>query len=253
MLNVVTEKKATEKPAVFCPHCQAQYRYEYLEAMGLKKRFEVSCCDCETLERKRQEQAAIIEAEIKSAKIPEKYRQPITDFQRLPELEPMWALVMKYLEGLKQNIKNGIGFGLFGPVGIGKSWLAHHVLLKAIEHGYTVRSISFRKYVQSIDMDKEYLIEVEENIERQSIKLLLLDDLRTDKLPDWKLSYVSMLFEQLYLSGKAVGFTGNFGGATMAAALGDDVVSRIIGMCNKANIVRIDKAADMRGNRELTK
>ena len=172
-------------------------------------------CKCEAKaeeDRKKQEEArqelqrmerlrsaSLIENRLKNANL--------TTFQQTKDNAQLYKIVKNYVQNFDEMYKNNQGLLLYGPVGTGKSYAAACIANELLNQKTPVIMTSFVKILQMIQ-DKQ--VEESELIARlNNAKLLIIDDLGTERNTDYGLEKVYNVIDSRYLAGKPLILTTN--------------------------------------------
>ncbi len=162
--------------------------------------------------RKEQEERTRIAMEFK--KIPEKYREIITD---------------KPIEGL-------IGKNLFlwGKCGRGKTVLGLSVAKESIRKGQSIMYLSFPKFImdmQSIFRDENKILSVETKKVATFPGILFIDDLGAEKLTEFVRQITYFIINEREQWRLPLIITSNFSLGELCDQIDPRIASRIAGMC----------------------
>lgn len=172
-------------------------------------------CKCRAEEMKRrkerdeyEEKMRRIEALRTSSLIESKFKEVrFKTFQRTAENEQIYKLAVKYVENFGEMYEKNQGLILWGTVGTGKSYTAACIANELLERLTTVVMTSFVKILQDVqkpDFDeKEYIRRLNE------AKLLIIDDLGTERGTDYATEKVYNVIDSRYRAKKPMILTTN--------------------------------------------
>ncbi len=171
-----------------------------------KCQVEVEKCRKEEEERKkamerieRLKSASLIDDKLKNARL--------CTFQRDADNQKVYALAERYIERFDEMYQKRQGLLLWGTVGTGKSYTAACIANELLERNTTVIMTSFVKILQNIqgNQEKEKVFMSRLN----DAKLLIIDDLGTERNTDYALEKVYNIIDSRYRAGKPLILTAN--------------------------------------------
>lgn len=214
-------------------------------------------CKCEAKaeeDRKKQEEArqelqrmerlrsaSLIENRLKNANL--------ATFQQNKDNAQLYKIVRNYVQNFDEMYRNNQGLLLYGPVGTGKSYAAACIANELLNQKIPVIMTSFVKILQMIQ-DKQ--VEESELIARlNNAKLLIIDDLGTERNTDYGLEKVYNVIDSRYLAGKPLILTTNLMLTDMKENMDTRykrIYDRIFAMCFPHRVAgaswRMNQAAD---------
>ncbi|ADI02575.1 ATP-binding protein [Syntrophothermus lipocalidus] len=150
----------------------------------------------------------------------------LSEVKPKPGQEPALQSLREYLIREPRNT-----LLLYGPQGRGKTYLALALARELAERQYSVlalKSIDMLSYVRRSTWHPENGTEVLGLLKQ--VDLLVIDDIGTEKITDWKLETLYAIIDYRYeRKRKATVFTSNLTGKEMTARLGGPITSRICG------------------------
>ncbi len=206
-----------EDGLVHCGKCKGkkQIRLPASEFTGGKGVIVRCICQCGMEERKRrkeqdeQKEAMIRIDRMKSSSlIDDKFREVrLKSFQKDQDNQKVYALAQKYVEQFEEMYKKRQGILLWGTVGTGKSFTAACIANELIDRGIPVIMTSFVKILQNIQGKPEQ----EKNLMNwmNDARLLVIDDLGTERNTDYALEKVYNIIDSRYRAGKPLILTTN--------------------------------------------
>ncbi|MCL5772450.1 MAG: ATP-binding protein [Actinobacteria bacterium] len=214
-------------------------------------------CDCiekinERKELKNQGKSLIDEIhKIKDAGIGKRfYDKTFSNFKK--ELNPKaYNECLNYVKNFEENIKQGKGLFITGNVGSGKThlvaamidWLArmtkrnknsiHPVFTTSVDLIAKIKYSFDRKY-----KDDDTTEELMDDFER--CKLLIIDDLGTEKTTDWANELFYKIIDYRYSNLKSLIITTNLTDQELKEKLSERLISRIYEMCKGIKLTSKD-------------
>ena len=163
--------------------------------------------------------------------------------------QPHYRIVRNYVQNFDEMYRNNQGLLLYGPVGTGKSYAAACIANELLNQKIPVIMTSFVKILQMIQ-DKQ--VEESELIVRlNNAKLLIIDDLGTERNTDYGLEKVYNVIDSRYLAGKPLILTTNLMLVDMKENIDTRykrIYDRIFAMCFPHRVAgaswRMNQAAD---------
>ncbi len=205
---------------LYCGKCntpkQRTIQFPTFDGSGNKEEKVVRCmCKCESEERDRQikkeehqQEMMRIERLREASLIKEKLRNAsLKTFQTTPENKKLFTIVSNYVDNFEEMYRSGEGLLLFGPVGTGKSYAAACIANELLSRSTSVIMTSFAKILQTIGD-----IKVDESAymaRLNSAKLLILDDLGTERDTGYAIEKVYNIIDSRYLAEKPLILTTN--------------------------------------------
>ncbi len=164
-----------------------------------KRRREEEECK-EAMERiERLKSASLIDDKMKNVRL--------CTFQKDADNQKVYALAERYVEKFDEMYQKKQGLLFWGTVGTGKSYTAACIANELMERNIPVIMTSFVKILQSIQGDQE-----EEKVfmsRMNDAKLLIIDDLGTERNTDYALEKVYNIIDSRYRTGKPLILTTN--------------------------------------------
>ena len=241
-----------------CEHCGKSYIERDLilpmrqeqDRDGVKKKLSVLVaeCNCDVIEWERKRLETEIEENLKNSNLPEKYKnEDMKDWVKVAGREDMTYTIKKYLNNAEENIKNGQGLIIAGPVGTGKTKIQAYLLRKLmINHSGSAYFISSDDLSKKLSMYKDNARELDEFVEKLSKrKIVMFDDLAESSISEWRMKHFTYVINQRYYSQKVTFFNTMKTIEEAKRELGDHIMSRVLEMCN-GYIVEIRSKVDMR-------
>lgn len=190
-------------------------RKQYRLSIGQKQIVVPVICKCREDEIKRQEELEKqrrkdnnIQLLKKLSLISNKYKN--ASFQTYivrPENEKLYKIARRYTENFEEMYNNNQGLLLYGPVGTGKSYTAACIANELLNNNIGVVMTSFVKILQDIapgGMDEgDYIRKL------NSAKLLIIDDLGTERSTDYAFEKVYNILDSRIRSNKPMILTTN--------------------------------------------
>lgn len=172
-------------------------------------------CKCQVEENRRREEAeerkeAMERIErLKSASlIDDKLRNTrLCTFQKDADNQKVYALAERYVEKFDEMYRERQGLLFWGTVGTGKSYTAACIANELLERNIPVVMTSFVKILQNIQGNPE-----EEKVFMNRLndaRLLIIDDLGTERNTDYALEKVYNIIDSRYRAGKPLILTTN--------------------------------------------
>jgi len=205
-----------EDGLIHCGKCHGkkQRRLPASEFTGREVVVRCICqCQVEANERRKEEEEHIRAMErierLKSASlIDDKLKNArLCTFQQDADNKKVYALAEKYVERFDEMCQKRQGLLFWGTVGAGKSYTAACIANELMERNVPVIMTSFMKILQIIQGDQE-----EEKVfmsRLNDVKLLVIDDLGTERNTDYALEKVYNIIDSLYRAGKPLILTTN--------------------------------------------
>lgn len=206
-----------EDGLLYCGKCKGK-KQTRLPASDFKggKEVVVRClCKCQVEENKRREEAEErrkamerIERLRNSSLIDNKLREVrLRSFQKDQNNKKVYSLAEKYVERFEDMYEKKQGILLWGTVGTGKSFTAACIANELMDRMVPVIMTSFVKILQNIQENPE-----EEKVFMNRLndaRLLIIDDLGTERNTDYALEKVYNIIDSRYRAGKPLILTTN--------------------------------------------
>lgn len=172
-------------------------------------------CDCDIAERERQEEEERQRAEMEKIR---KLRSvsliearladvSLSTFQRTQGNDKTYTVAKRYIENFNEMYEKKQGLLFWGPVGTGKSYTAAVIANELLNKGIPVVMTSFVKLLPKIQNFEENETELIKRL--NDAKLLIIDDLGTERSTDYALEKVYNIIDSRYLTGKPLILTTN--------------------------------------------
>lgn len=154
----------------------------------------------EAMERiERLKSASLIDDKLRNARL--------STFQKDANNQKVYALVERYVEKFDEMYRERQGLLFWGTVGTGKSYTAACIANELLERNIPVVMTSFVKILQNIQGNPE---EEKVFINRlNDARLLIIDDLGTERNTDYALEKVYNIIDSRYRAGKPLILTTN--------------------------------------------
>lgn len=174
-----------------------------------------SVCRCRVEEKKRREEEEkhrqemrYIESLRQSSLIESKFRDAdFSTFMTTKDNQKVYELVKRYVERFSQMYEKNQGLLFWGEVGTGKSYTAACIANELLQRKTTVIMTSFVKILQ--DFQGMQMEESQYIAKLNTAKLLIIDDLGTERNTDYALEKVYNVIDSRYRSGKPLILTTN--------------------------------------------
>lgn len=131
----------------------------------------------------------------------------LATFQQTKENQKVFKLAKQYIEQFERMYENRQGIIFFGEIGTGKSYIAACIANELMDRTIPVIMTSFVKIIQNIQGNPD-----EENVfmnRMNDARLLIIDDLGTERNTDYALEKVYNIIDSRYRSGKPLILTTN--------------------------------------------
>lgn len=158
--------------------------------------------------RKHEEEMQRLNALRKSSLIEEKFRSAtLANFQKTEDNQKLYAVAKKYIENFPQMEQENQGLLFYGVVGTGKSFTAACIANELLNNRTSVVMTSFVKILQEIQ--KPQTDESEFMAKLNSPRLLIIDDLGTERNTEYALEKVYNVIDSRYRVRKPLILTTN--------------------------------------------
>lgn len=183
---------------------------------GVKKETIVPVvCRCKKEEMEAEEERQRHEEEMrrlnalrKSSLIEEKFRNAtLTNFQRTEENQKLYMVAKRYIDNFDQMEQENQGLLFYGIVGTGKSYTAACIANELLNNRTSVVMTSFVKILQEIQ--KPQTDESDFMAKLNSPRLLIIDDLGTERNTEYALEKVYNVIDSRYRVKKPLILTTN--------------------------------------------
>lgn len=170
-------------------------------------------CESEALEmaehkRKHEDDMRRIQSLKSNSLIESRFKDvKLSSFIKTNESQKLYFIIKKYVDDFNEMYKKNQGLIFWGPVGTGKSYAAACIANELLEKMNTVIMTSFVKILQ--DIQKVQMNEAEYMTKLNDVKLLIIDDLGTERNTDYALEKVYNIVDSRYRSGKPLILTTN--------------------------------------------
>lgn len=216
-----------------------------------------SLCKCELAENERRKKEEEYQEEIREIErlklnsLMESRLQGanLGSFQRNPDNAELYKIASRYVERFDDMYKRSQGILFWGSVGTGKTYTAACIANELMNRRRSVIMTSFVRILQDIQNlrtdESSYIHRL------NSVKLLIIDDLGTERDTGYAIEKVYNIIDSRYLSGKPLILTTNLSLAEMQECTDvryKRVYDRIFEMCYPVKVSgtswRIGQAAD---------
>lgn len=172
-------------------------------------------CRCRKEEMKAEEERREHEEKMrrlnvlrKSSLIEEKFgNATLANFQRTEDNQKLYAVAKKYIDKFSQMEQENQGLLFYGVVGTGKSYTAACIANELLNKRISVVMTSFVKILQEIQ--KPQTDEGEFMAKLNSPRLLIIDDLGTERNTEYALEKVYNVIDSRYIAKKPLILTTN--------------------------------------------
>lgn len=238
--------------ATQCHVCGKPVRYETLHFAGVEKVFQIcGCAEAEEKARAERDKIASRLARFKMSGLPDGLRQEtMDDWKRYEGSEPLYTFYQSFVKSVCNLVDDGASFLLSGPYGCGKTKIAACLFVKALEGGY------FGRYVNATDLKFKLRVLAFDPAgfrsmmeDYQTTPLLFIDDLGQSKLRETDEGVYYTIINERALAKRSTFITTHCNSSELGDVVGQEVVSRIVGMCGKHNIIVAKDGKDMRSER----
>lgn len=180
------------------------------------KEITVRCiCKCEAEKRKkmqeeeeRREEMMRIERLRNSSLIDDRLREArLATFRQTKDNQKVFKVAKQYVDQFKTMYENRQGIIFWGEVGTGKSYAAACIANELLDQKIPVVMTSFVKILQNIQGNQEEEKMVMSRL--NSARLLIIDDLGTERNTDYALEKVYNIIDSRYRIGKPLILTTN--------------------------------------------
>lgn len=175
-------------------HCTCLCEREAQEKIDARMRFEDEMRRVEELRRMSLMDSRLRKADLSTYKVDQ-------------ENEKLFRIAGNYIKKFDLMLAENHGLLFYGPVGTGKSYTAAVIANELINRQYSVIMTSFVKLLQEVsgfDTDgEEYIARLNQ------AKLLIIDDLGTERSTDYALENVYNIIDSRYRCGKPLILTTN--------------------------------------------
>lgn len=171
-------------------------------------------------------------------------------FEVTKENEYFYKLTMAYVKNYQKMLKENIGLIMYGPPGVGKSFMSFCIANYLLDSGMSVIAMTSNALITKIKEVSGFGSSEESKFIKniQKAKLLIIDDLGGEHNSEWSKSKLYEIIDARYRSGRPLIITTNLNLKQLKAHLTgkdgmDRSVSRIKEMCKalEVNITPIRK------------
>ena len=187
-----------------------------LDRDNASRKMKVRCmCDCETAardkmiqqEKEREEMqqlqrlrdSSLIESRLRAARL--------SSFTQTRDNQKLYTMAQRYVDNFEGMYRKSQGILFWGTVGTGKSFTAACIANELLDRRVPVIMTSFVKILQNIQGgsvdEAQYIAQL------NRARLLIIDDLGTERNTDYALEKVYNVIDSRYLSGKPLILTTN--------------------------------------------
>lgn len=180
-----------------------------------------SLCSCEKAENERRRKEEAYQEELRAIEklklnslMDSKLRSASLDtFQQTPDNSKIYKIASRYVESFDDMYKRSQGLLFWGTVGTGKTYTAACIANELMNRLQSVIMTSFVRILQDVQNPKT---DESSYIHRlNSVKLLIIDDLGTERDTGYAIEKVYNIIDSRYLSGKPLILTTNLSLAEM--------------------------------------
>lgn len=188
----------------------------FLDRNGTGRKMKVRCmCDCETAAReemirreKEREEMQLLQRLRDSSLIESRLRGArLSTFIKTGDNQKLFTMAERYVHKFDEMYQRSQGILFWGTVGAGKSYTAACIANELLDRRIPVVMTSFVKILQNIQGgsvdEAQYIAKL------NRAKLLIIDDLGTERNTDYALEKVYNVIDSRYLSGKPLILTTN--------------------------------------------
>lgn len=232
-----------------CPHCGAELKPLTIPALsGTREPYVVGWepCQCDGARRERAEREAA-EEERRGREEAERRRKA---YERAGIKPRFIAAESPMADQILEDVRNGVGAYICGPVGTGKTHLASAVARMAVDAGMSVRVTDMLGILAAFKATYGGEGSEDAVLGRLSrCRLLVIDDLGKEAPTEWTLGQVFRVVNDRYENMRPVVVTTQFGKSDLIRRLashGDAetavaIVSRLSEMCRKVELTGRDR------------
>ena len=249
-----------EDGLLYCGVChkKRQVKLNFDSFANNMKPVVVKCmCECESKRQEEEEKHRQQEEELcridnlrSSSLIESRLRNArLNTYKHTKDNERLYKIALRYVDNFENMYKHSQGILFWGAVGTGKSYTAACIANELLDRKVPVVMTSFVKIFQNLqasqDAEKELMTRF------NAAKLLIIDDLGTERNTDYGLEKVYNIIDSRYLSGKPLILTTNLSLQEMRETTDiryRKVYDRIFEMCYPVQVIgkswRMNQAAD---------
>jgi DNA replication protein DnaC len=196
--------------------------------------------------RCRAQMIAKAKARQLSAVIPRRYRNVSFDRPPVTDIDPgAVAIVRHFAHTIDEQLDNGRGLWLHGPVGTGKTTLAMLASKAALKAGRSVAIYSLPRLLNEIrdtyGSERSHTALLDRLI---AVDLLHVDDVGAERTSDWVLEELYSIVNGRYEDERSMVITTNLGETDLAAQIHKRTTSRLTEMCDQLEVVGEDKRSE---------
>lgn len=190
--------------------------------------------------RKKFETEMRYQRALRSSGLPKDYLNKTFDNFNVGKNKSVVEKIKQYLS--EERWKEGKGLIITGKTGVGKTHLASAIVHELSKQDVFVLFIFVPDFLDEIrdSYDEEQEQEESKFELAKNARVLILDDLGTERITDWTIEKITQLLNYRYSNSLATIVTTNYVGQKLKERIGERAYSRLMGMCEEILILGED-------------